>query len=68
MKVVSLDHAAAHLAELVAAAAGGEEIVIAVDGRAAVKLTALEPAHGGGAGETDAEAPVEEVERAFYGD
>ena len=66
MKTVSADYAAGHLAELLAEVATGEEILIAVAGKAVARLSPI--AQSPKDEEAGLEAPSEEVEQAFHGD
>jgi antitoxin (DNA-binding transcriptional repressor) of toxin-antitoxin stability system len=77
MRKVNLHFAKTHLSRLVDEALGGEEVVIARDGTALVKLTPVEASGkrrvlGKDQGRIvlaeDFDAPMPEIEALFYGD
>lgn len=77
MRKVNLHFAKTHLSRLVDEALGGEEVVIARDGTALVKLTPVEATGkqrllGKDQGKIviaeDFDAPMPELEALFYGD
>lgn len=77
MRKVNLHFAKTHLSRLVDEALGGEEVVIARDGTALVKLTPVEASGkqrvlGKDQGKIviaeDFDAPMPEIEALFYGD
>lgn len=79
MSVVNMHEAKSQLSKLVARAEAGEDVVIARDGRPAVRLTPVEPGAGWAsrvAGtlrgqiqmSDDFDQPMPELEAALYGD